>query len=257
LDYGVLSQFDAVTLTFCFVVAIVAGVVKGAVGFALPLIIVSGVSMVADPKVAIAALLVSTLVTNALQTFREGVVSALDALQEYWRYVFAVCLFIYLSAQLVPYIPSRVFYFVLGIPVVGLSLIQLMGVKLVIPMQHRRKAEWGIGALSGSLGGFAGTWGPTTVLYLLAIETPKARQMIVQGVVYGAGSVTLLTAHWQSGILNKETAPLSFAILPAALIGLWIGFRIQDRLDQTLFKRITLIVLIIAGINLLRKGLLG
>ena len=257
MDFGVLSDFSVATTVFCLFVAVVAGVVKGAVGFALPLIVVSGVSMVADPKIAIAALLVSTLVTNVLQTFRTGIGPALDSLKEFWRYVFAVCLFIFLSAQLVPLIPSRVFYFVLGIPVVGLSLIQLFGVQLSIAPHQRRKAEWGIGALSGSFGGFAGTWGPTTVLFLLAINTPKAKQMIVQGVVYGAGSVSLLTAHWQSGIFNKETAPLSFAILPAALIGMWIGFRIQDRLDQALFKRITLVVLIIAGLNLLRKGVMG
>lgn len=82
-------------------------------------------------------------------------------------------------------------------------------------------------------------------------------QMVVQGVVYGIGSVTLLFAHLNSGILNAQTAPFSLALLPAALLGMWIGFQIQDRLDQRLFRRITLVVLVIAGLNLLRKGVLG
>ena len=80
--------------------------------------------------------------------------------------------------------------------------------------------------------------------------------MVVQGVVYGLGSVTLLFAHLKSGILNAQTLPLSFAMLPAALVGMWLGFKVQDRLDQARFRRFTLIVLTVAGLNLLRKGLL-
>lgn len=257
MDYGVLSQFDATTLVLCLVVALLAGVVKGAVGFAMPLILVSGISSLADPKVAIAAMLIPTVVSNIFQTFRQGMAPAFDAAKDYWRYLLVVCIFIFLSAQLVPFISSQVFYLVLGIPVVGLSLVQLAGFQMTVAPENRNKAEWFLGVVSGLLGGFAGTWGPTTVMYLLAINTPKAKQMIVQGVVYGAGSVTLISAHLQSGVLNKDTAPFSLLLLPIAVIGMWVGFRIQDRLDQKVFRRLTLIVLIIAGLNLVRKGLTG
>ncbi|WP_421746883.1 sulfite exporter TauE/SafE family protein [Cognatishimia sp.] len=257
MDYGVLSQFDASTLVLCLMVALLAGVVKGAIGFAMPLILVSGISSLTDPKLAIAAMLIPTVFSNILQTFRQGVVPAIEAAQEYWRYLLVVCLFIFLSAQMVPHISSQVFYLVLGVPVVALSVLQLLGVQMSVAPENRNRAEWVLGVVSGTLGGFAGTWGPTTVLYLMAINTPKAKQMIVQGVVYGAGSVTLIMAHLQSGVMNRETAPLSLSILPVAMIGLWIGFRIQDRLDQAVFRKVTLIVLIFAGLNLLRKGVWG
>jgi uncharacterized membrane protein YfcA len=42
-----------------------------------------------------------------------------------------------------------------------------------------------------------------------------------------------------------------------ALAGLWLGFRLQDRMDQNRFRRATLIVLVVAGLNLIRRGLLG
>lgn len=257
MDYGVLSQFDTTTLVLCLAVALIAGVVKGAVGFAMPLILVSGISSLADPKIAIAAMLIPTVVSNILQTFSQGFAKAIEAAKEYWRYLLVICVFIFLSAQLVPYISSQVFYLVLGIPVVVLSLVQLAGIQLSVAPENRKKAEWILGIISGLMGGFAGTWGPTTVMYLMAINTPKAKQIIVQGVVYGVGSVTLISAHLQSGILNKETAPFSLALLPVAMLGMWYGFRLQDRLDQKVFRRLTLIVLVIAGLNLLRKGLTG
>ena len=95
------------------------------------------------------------------------------------------------------------------------------------------------------------------MLYLLAVETPKARQMVVQGVIYGLGSVALLAGHLQSGVLNRETAPFSAVLVIPALLGMWVGFKVQDRLDQERFRRVTLIVLAVAGLNLIRRGLVG
>lgn len=257
MDLGIIADLPLITLWLCVAVALIAGVVKGAIGFAMPLIMVSGISSLTDPKTAIAALIVPVVLSNGLQIFRQGMDEAVKAVKDYWRYILIVCVAIFVTAQLLAQMPNRPFYFVLGIPVVVLSIVQLVGYRPVIPEENRRKAEWGVGLISGILGGLAGTWGPTTVLYLIATDTPKNKQIVVQGVVYGLGAIVLLAAHLQSGIFNGETAPLSFMMIPAALLGMWVGFKLQDRMDKDRFRTITLIVLVIVGLNLLRKGFLG
>ena len=123
--------------------------------------------------------------------------------------------------------------------------------------RRRRLAEWGVGALAGGLGGLTGTWGPPTVLYLVALETPKARQMLVQGVVYGLGSVSLLLGHLHSGVLNAETVGLSAVLMIPAYLGMQVGFWLGDRLDPDVFRNATLVVLVVAGANLVRRGIFG
>jgi uncharacterized protein len=236
-------------------ITLFAGFVKGAVGFAMPLIMVSGLTAVMDPRLAVAAIILPIVISNGLQTFRTGIGPALEAVRGAWRYVVSVCIAIAVFAQFVPHIDPQIFYLALGIPVVIISLVQLLGVRLWIPPRHRWWAEWLAGLVSGVLGGLAGTWGPTTILYLLAIDTPKMRQIVVQGVIYGAGSVTLLLAHLTSGVLNAGTAPFSALMVVPALAGMWLGFKLHDRLDQVLFRRAVLAVLIVAGVNLVRKGL--
>ncbi|MEM8590978.1 MAG: sulfite exporter TauE/SafE family protein [Pseudomonadota bacterium] len=251
---------EAITFTALFVsfgVAVLAGLIKGIVGFALPLVLVSGLSSFLDPKLALAGILFPIVVSNGLQTFRKGVAPALTAARQYWRYLLMVCIFIFLAAQVVAQLPTRVFYLVLGVPVVAISLVQLAGLRLTIPPERQRSAEWIAGIISGILGGLAGTWGPVTVLYLLAVGAPMERQMIVQGVIYGLGSITLFVAHLNSGILNMETAPFSALLVVPGVLGMAIGFRIQDRLDQEKFRTVTLVVLTVAGLNLIRKGILG
>jgi uncharacterized protein len=238
-------------------ITLFAGFVKGAVGFAMPLIMVSGLTTIMEPRLAVAAIILPIVISNVLQTFRTGVGPALEALRGNWRYVLSVCIAIAVFAQLVPRIDPQVFYLVLGIPVVVISVIQLFGLRFTIPPRHRGWAEWVAGILSGILGGLAGTWGPTTVLYLLAIDMPKARQMVVQGVIYGTGSMALLLAHLASGVLDRSTAPLSALLILPGLAGMWLGFRYQDRLDQRLFARAVLSVLAVSGANLVWKGLSG
>ncbi|MEM1375738.1 MAG: sulfite exporter TauE/SafE family protein [Pseudomonadota bacterium] len=257
MDLSLLAELGTTVVLLSALIAFLAGTIKGAVGFALPLIMISGLSSIMAPPLALGAMLLPVLMTNALQTFRTGIGPAIREARAVWRYILIVCLAIVIAAQFVTAIPTQTFYFILGVPVVILSLVQLFGVKVVVPEARRGAAEWGVGLISGILGGLAGTWGPTTVLYLIAIETPKARQMIVQGVIYGTGSVALFLAHLQSGVLNGQTAPLSALLLIPAGLGMGLGFWLQDRMDQDRFKQVTLIVLVVAGLNLIRKGLLG
>ena len=44
-------------------------------------------------------------------------------------------------------------------------------------------------------------------------------------------------------------------ILPA-MLGMKAGLRVHDRLDQDAFRRMTLVVLILAGLNLIRRAML-
>ena len=238
-------------------IAFAAGLVKGTVGFALPLVMISGLSSFLHPQLALAGILVSVLATNSWQVARYGWAEARAAAYNHRRYLLVVCVAIFAAAQVVTLLPRAAFYLILGVPTIVLTLVQLAGWRPTIPPARRDAAEWGVGLISGILGGLAGTWGPTTVLYLLAIETPKARQMVVQGVIYGLGSVVLVLAHLRSGVLNAETAVFSAALLPAALAGMALGFRVQDRMDQDRFRRITLIVLVLGGANLVRKGIMG
>ncbi|WOI56652.1 sulfite exporter TauE/SafE family protein [Palleronia sp. LCG004] len=244
-------------LAFAFAVTFAAGFVKGAVGFAMPLIMISGISVAIDPRLVVAGIILPIVFSNLLQVWRAGWAEARDALIEYRRFVLVVCSTILISAQFLTIIPAQAMYVVLGVPVIALSLVQLAGVRFRVAEEQRPRFDWGIGIVAGVLGGLAGTWGPPTILYLLALDTPKARQLAVQGVVFGLGSVALLAGHLRSGVLDGETLPFSAFLLVPAVLGMWVGFQLGDRLDQVKFRRATLIVLIVAGANLVRRGVTG
>lgn len=241
-------------LVAALAVTLFAGVVKGALGFAMPMIMISAFSGFLPPEMALAGLVLPTVFSNIGQAFRQGVPAAWATIRRYWRMIVATLVFIVASAQFVEAIPQNLFLLLLGVPITAFALLQLSGVPLAMPLKHRSRAEWALGVLSGLYGGVSGVWGPPLLVYLLSTGADKTESVRAQGVMFLLGAVVLLAAHLQSGLLNAQTLPFSAALVVPALIGLWLGGRLHDRLDQARFRRWTQILLVLTGLNLVRRA---
>lgn len=248
------SNMDPVSFGLALGIAFCAGFVKGVVGFAMPLVLVSGLTLYLAPELALAGLILPTLVTNLVQAMRQGLSAAWASAKDYKHFLIAGGITLVTAAQLVRLVPEPVLLFAIGVPAVGYAALQLGGVQFRLPGRNN-VIETIVGAIAGVFGGFAGVWGPPTVMYLTALGTPKHEQMRVQGVIYGAGAVALVGAHLGSGVLRSETLPFSVSLVLPALAGMWVGGKVVDRIDQAMFKRATLIVLLVAGANLMRRAL--
>ncbi len=241
---------------FAIAVTACAGLIKGVVGFGMPTIMIVVFGAFMPPEVALAALIMPTLVTNAWQALRQGRRAAWQTMVEFRAFLLAGLVCMLISAQFVPMLPQSVLMLLIGGPVTLYALTTLMGWSVQLARNPTQRAEAGVGAVAGVLGGLTGVWGPPTVALLTARGTEKTAQMRIQGVIYGLGAAAFLGAHVTSGVLRAATLPLSVVMIAPALIGIWLGFQVQDRIDQTLFRRLTLAVLLIAGLNLLRRAFL-
>ncbi|MBA83364.1 MAG: hypothetical protein CML60_00815 [Rhodobacteraceae bacterium] len=244
-------------LALCMMVGLVAGVIKGMVGFAMPMVMVSGLSSIVGAEWALAGLILPTVMTNLWQALRQGRAAAWASVKRFRVFLLCGLVTLLASAQLVRVLPEHVLLLMIGGPVVVFALMQLFGLKPPLPPDGHHMVEAGVGGFAGFVGGLSGIWGPPTVMYLTAINTPKQDQIRIQGVIYGLGAVALLGAHIGSGVMRPETLPFSVALLVPALLGTWLGFQVQDRIDQAAFKKATLVVLLVAGANLIRRGLIG
>ncbi|MEM5476228.1 sulfite exporter TauE/SafE family protein [Pacificibacter sp. AS14] len=253
----IFNDLSAIAIVFAIGITLLAGFVKGATGFALPMIMVSGLATILPPDVAIAALIVPTVVSNVWQSLRGGGIGAAVIVASRFKlYIVTLLLVVVITAQLVSEMSQNATLLTIGIPITLLALVLLSGKKFSISDGGRKFADVAVGTISGFLGGLAGIWGPLTVMYLTALDTPKKDQVRVTGVIFGAGAVVLGLSHLKSGLLNAQTIPLSLFMIIPVLIGQTLGNRLQDRLDQQKFKRLTLLVLVVAGLNLIRRGMM-
>lgn len=241
----------------CIAVTLLAGFVKGVVGFAMPMIMISGLGSLIAPELALAAVIVPTLLSNGWQALRQGPREAAKSIWEFRVFLIAGFITLAISAQLVSVLSAETMYVLIGGPVSVFVGLQLLGWKPRLTGPRSKPIEATIGSFAGFIGGFSGIWGPPTILYLGALDTPKRDQIRIQGVIYGLGAVALFGAHIISGVVRVETFLFSLLMMVPAMTGMWFGFKIQDRIDQAMFRRATQIVLLVAGLNLLRRGIMG
>jgi uncharacterized protein len=246
-------------LAFCAALAITlfAGFVKGTIGFAMPLIMISGFASFMAPETALAGMILSVVTTNIHQAFRQGLVPAWQSAVRYRRLIGMILIGIVISAPFVRNIPQGLMLGLLGGPIMAFAGVQLAGRSLALRLEHRERAEYGLGLIGGLYGGVSGIWGPPAIVYLLSVGAEKADMVRVLGVTFMLGAVVLMAAHLQSGVLNGRTLPFSAVLCIPAALGMWVGFRLQDRLDPVRFRRWTLILLLLTGANLLRRAFLA
>jgi uncharacterized protein len=254
---GFLGDFGWIALLGAGLSLAAGGFAKGVVGFALPLIALSAMGSFLPYETALALLILPTLATNVLQGLRNGLDAALASLRRYWRLNLVLCLMIAISAQLVVALPDAFFFALLGVTITAFGLSQTLGWQPRLPDHHVERAEVGVGLVAGFFGGISGVWGPPVVMYLISRHVPKVEMVRVQALAFTLGSIVLTLAHSGSGVLNALTLPASAWLILPTLAAMFLGYKVQDRLDQALFRRVTLWVLVLAGLNLLRRAVFG
>ena len=253
----IISTYGWLVLCAVFAITFFAGFTKGAVGFALPMIMISGIGSLISAEIAIAGLILPALVTNIQQSLRNGFASASESFRKYWKLNVILLVMIFLCAQLVVILADWLLFLILGAMITVFGTLQLAGWKMHFKESLTNTVEVIVALIAGFFGGISGVWGPPILIYLMARDTPKQELMRVQGISFLIGSIVLLGAHLNSGVLNATTLPFSALLVIPALAGLILGQKLQDRLAPAPLRRLILFVLVIAGLNLLRRGLIG
>jgi uncharacterized membrane protein YfcA len=249
-EHGLWAVFAAAAVMFA------GGLVKGAVGFALPLISVSGLGSFLPAQLAVAIMMLSMLSANLWQAGREGVAPAIAITRRFWIMIAVLMPMILLFSQFLPLIPERLFFGVLGVGVTVFSGVQLMGWRPQWARRAPRLSQVIVGLVGGLFGGLAGIWGPPVTLYLVSADIDKRDTMLALGIVFGVGSLVLTAGSIASGVLNAQTTPLSLAAMAPVMLGMGVGFWLHDRLDAAAFRRWTLLVLVLTGLNLIRRAVM-
>ena len=241
-------------LFFALLIGVGSGFIKGVVGFGMPLVMISGLTLFIAPEFALAGLILPTLMSNVMQSTRYGSGAVWQSVKEFRVFLLCGGVTLVIAAQFVLVVADEVLKLMIGVLMVCFSALQLSKYTFQITKRSLR-TDAAVGGVTGVIGGMSGMWGAPTVAYLTALNTEKSEQMRLQGVIYGLGAVALLGAHIGSGVLRAETWPFSAMLIPPAILGMWLGGKVVDGIDQQMFRRATLIVLLVAGLNLVRRAL--
>jgi uncharacterized membrane protein YfcA len=228
------------------------GLVKGVVGIGLPLTSIALLTLFLDLRLAIPLLVVPILATNVVQAFRGG--RFVELLLRYWLMLAGGAVGVWLGVAALYRIELSYLEIALGIVVCGYSLINLLSVRLSVSEASKPVLSPFVGVFSGVLAGTTGSIGLPVAIYFQALGLAKDVFVQAIGIQFLiTGSFLAIALAGERG-LNAETLPASVLALVPAFAGMWAGQMVRDRVSEDRFRTWLFVLLLVIGLNLIRKG---
>jgi hypothetical protein len=243
---------DGWILTLFVVAAFAGGFVSGFSGFAMGLV-VSGVWLHIITPIQTAALIAG----YGLLTQGYGILKLRQALQwqKIWPLTFGTAVGIPIGVVLLSYINPVYLRFGVGVLLVLYSIYALARPAFK-PIKIGIAADIGIGITNGLVGGLTGLGGIISTISCQLRGWPKDLQRAVFQPVLFAAFVIISISMAITGAVTAETLKLYGLGLPFLLGGLWSGFKLYGKIDDEMFRKAVLILLLLAGFSLIVPALI-
>lgn len=245
-------QLAAISAVF-----VLAGTVKGVVGLGLPTVAVGLLGIWMAPREAAALLVVPSLVTNLWQ-LAAGPAFGLLA-RRLWPMLLGIFAGTLAGGQLLP--PSGadpgMASAALGTALVLYALAGLAAFVPQVPTAAERLAGPVAGLVTGLVTAATGVFVIPAVPYLQGLRLE--RDMLVQalGLAFTVSTVALTLSLLATGGLHAQAAGLSLYALVPAMIGMWAGQWVRGRIRPDLFRRCFFVGLLLLGVHLIVKAVIG
>jgi uncharacterized membrane protein YfcA len=123
------------------------------------------------------------------------------------------------------------------------------------PVPDKVSADSGIGFLNGVLAGLTGLPGfIITIWCQLRGWTKDVQRAVFQPVMLAAIVMNVISLGI-AGAITAHALQLYMLGLPAMVAGLWVGFKLYGKLDDVAFRKVILVLLLIAGLGLISSQL--
>ena len=239
-------------ILFC-VVAFAGGFVSGFSGFAMGLV-VSGVWLHIITPIQTAALIAG----YGLLTQGYGILKLRQALNRraIWPLSLGTTIGIPIGVLLLTYLNPA--YLRLGVGVLlVLYAIYSLARPAFKPMKIGAATDIGIGFVNGLVGGVTGLGGVvSTISCQWRGWTRDAQRAVFQPVLFAA-FVVISISMVITGAFTTETIKLYGLGLPFMLVGIWSGFKLYGKIDDEMFRKVVLILILLAGLSLIVPAVLA
>jgi hypothetical protein len=257
-------------------VAFLAAFTQGLTGFGSALVAMAVLPGLLSIRVAapLVALMAGTIEGVLLARYRHAF-----NLRAVWRLVLAMLLGVPLGIFALRQVEERLVLAILGLVIAGYALYALLnpqrprqaGKPAPRPRQAGKPAPrpgqagkpappprlkhpawaYGFGFLAGVLGGAYNTSGPPVVIYGNCRRWPPAEfKGNLQG-FFLVNDLLVVAGHALSRNLAPPVLRDYLIALPALALGLFVGSKLDQRLDPELFRKVVLVLLVVMGLRML------
>ncbi|KTC24066.1 hypothetical protein AO392_22055 [Pseudomonas putida] len=236
-----------VVLTF-----VLAGTVKGVIGLGLPTVAMGLLGLAMSPAQAAALLIVPSTVTNLWQLAAGGHLRAL--LRRLWPMQLMIFIGTLLGSVWLGIDSGAWAAHALGAALLVYALYGLCHPGLHLAPRHERWLGPLCGLVTGIITAATGVFVIPAVPYLQALGLHREQMVQALGLSFTVSTLALAVGLAGQGALGGEALVASLVVLIPALLGMWLGQCLRQRISAVLFKRCFFIGLALLGAHLALNG---
>lgn len=243
---------DPVLLATAAATFLVAGIIKGIVGFGMPTVALAGLAAGFGLKTAIALTIFPVLLTNIWQAIAGG--HLVPLLRRLAPLLIMVFVGIYFGTWILTWASPQTLTIVLGVLICTYAITGLANWRLPLIGRHEIWASPVLGSVNGVITGVSGTFIMPGILYLQSLGLQRGELIQAMGIVFLLSTLALGFFLQRSALLPQTLAIVSVLCVPFAFAGMWLGRKISDRLSDTAFDRAFFWGLLIVGAFLIVRN---
>jgi uncharacterized membrane protein YfcA len=238
----------SIYLLILLVGAFTAALVQGATGFGSGLVLNAFWLHILEPSIAIPLNIFTCLLISGAPIYKLRKTLDFSKLKPF--IIFGV-IGIPFGMLLLTITDPRVFKASIGIFLVLYVLLMLISSNFSIKVNTDKSIDSFIGLISGLMGGFAALGGLLPTIWVGLQKLPKNTQRGTYEPFIFITSIVAVISFAVAGLYTIQMAYDLLKILPALIIGSWLGVKIYHVLDGEVFRRTILGLILAAGIVLL------
>ncbi len=241
------------TIIYISLVFLLAGTIKGIIGFGLPTVSLAIATAIVGLKDAMVLVLIPSLVTNLFQASIGG--QFVNLLTRTWSLLLMLCCFTWFSTSFLVGKTSVSLTVVLGALLFFYGLVSLWKPQTKKPGRHEVWLSPVIGALTGVFTGLCGTFVFPSALYLQSLRIDKDQLVQGMGICFSLATISLGISLGLRGLISIDLSLISIGIVVPAFVGMLVGRIIRMQLNEEIFKKIFFSGLLLMGIWMVIGGI--
>lgn len=245
---------ETTTLATVLAIYLAAGLVKGAMGFGLPLVSIGMLPFVVPIETALALNAIVVVLTNVQQIAQGGAYRA--GFRAAWPVIAAMALTVPLGAWLAAWLTAQTLLLVLGVSILIFLAVSLTTPRLAIAPEWRVPAGGLTGSAAGIVGALTSAPGAIFVMYMVSLQTERPVYMTGLGLIMASFGVFVTASYALTDVMRVEHVAPALISVPAAILGMVLGNLSARKLAAETFRRIILALLAVLAILMIRRALL-
>jgi uncharacterized membrane protein YfcA len=238
----------SIYLLILIVGAFTAALVQGATGFGSGLVLNAFWLHILEPSIAIPLNIVTCLLISGAPIYKLRKTLDFSKLRPF--IIFGV-VGIPCGMLLLTITDPRIFKASIGIFLVLYALLMLSSNNFSIKVNTNKSIDSLIGLISGLMGGFAALGGLLPTIWVGLQKLPKNTQRGTYEPFIFITSIIAVISFAVAGLYTIQMAYDLLKILPALIVGSWLGVKIYHVLDGEVFRKTILGLILAAGMILL------